>query len=82
MLNRLTQNYCKNNLKSCVIRYMHEVKMYWKVQYANVINTITDKTRLYLHWGVGGIHTKYLSKTRDKMVEKHITKYLKIQINI
>ena len=32
--------------------------------------------------GVGGIYTKYLSKTRDKMVEKHITKYLKIQINI
>ena len=32
--------------------------------------------------GVGGIYTKYLRKTRDKMVEKHITKYLKIQINI
>ena len=32
--------------------------------------------------GVGGIYTKYLSKTCDKMVEKHITKYLKIQINI
>ena len=32
--------------------------------------------------GVGGIYTKYLSKTRDKMVEKHTTKYLKIQINI
>ena len=32
--------------------------------------------------GVGGIYTKYLCKTRDKMVEKHITKYLKIQINI
>ena len=32
--------------------------------------------------GVGGIYTKYLCKTRDKMIEKHITKYLKIQINI
>ena len=32
--------------------------------------------------GLGGIYTKYLCKTRDKMVEKHITKYLKIQINI
>ena len=32
--------------------------------------------------GVGGIYTKYLCKTRDKLVEKHITKYLKIQINI
>ena len=32
--------------------------------------------------GVGGIYTKYLCKTRDKMVEKHITKYLQIQINI
>ena len=30
--------------------------------------------------GVGGIYTKYLCKTRDKMVEKHITKYLKIQL--
>ena len=28
MLNKLTQKYCKNNLKSRVIRYMHEVKMY------------------------------------------------------
>ena len=29
--------------------------------------------------GVGGIYTKHFCKTRDKMVEKHITKYLKIQ---
>ena len=32
--------------------------------------------------GVGGIYTKYLCEIRDKMVEKHITKYLKIKINI
>ena len=50
-----------------------------------VAGTRQDKTLFTLGPllnGVGGIYTKYLSKTRDKMVEKHITKYLKIQINI
>ena len=49
------------------------------------IKTRQDKTLFTLGPllnGVGGIYTKYVCKTRDKMVEKHITKYLKIQINI
>ena len=43
-----------------------------------IISTMTKTNTLFtlgpLLIGVGGIYTKHLCKTRDKMVEKHMTK--------
>ena len=57
-----------------------KLKQFDCCRYHNTDLPIQDKTLFTLGPllnGVGGIYTKYLCKTRDKMVEKHITRYLK-----
>ena len=86
MLNssKVHELFTNNNL-SVINKYFSFYNTYPYNIFLNQNCVLQDKTLFTLGPllnGVGGIYTKYLSKTRDKMVEKHITKYLKIQINI